>query len=100
VGLYAYGSGCMGLYLSGTVAPGYRTATAAEAHRRMLLDRKAIDMPTYERWHDFRLPTDGSEMELPVTTAGPYRLASVLADERRYDARSAAESSASGLATA
>jgi hydroxymethylglutaryl-CoA synthase len=98
IGLYAYGSGCMGLYLSGCVVPGYQTALAAAAHRRMLLDRVAIDMDTYERWHGFQLPTDGGECEMPACATGPYRLAGVNGDVRRYDQR--ADVQAVGLATA
>src|SRR5471030_2653924 len=49
LGLFSYGSGCMGEFFSGVVQPGYRSHLLTENHRQCLENRTEL---TYQQYED------------------------------------------------
>ena len=86
LGLFSYGSGCMGSFFSMTVQPGYRKALRTDLHAALLADRQSLSMDEYEAFYAHRLPTDGSDYAIPQHATGLFRLAGVEAHKRRYEA--------------
>ena len=85
VGLFSYGSGCMGSFFAGTVCEGYREALHSTLHAKILQDRESLDFPTYEKFYQHELPTDGSDYHIATYKTGAYRLAGVSAHKRLYE---------------
>ena len=85
VGLFSYGSGCMGTFLSGVVQPGYRDALLGPQHARQLDQRRRIDLATYETWYQHHLPHDGSDFRTARHTMAPFRLAGIRDHQRLYE---------------
>ncbi len=85
VGLFSYGSGCMGAFFGGIVQPGYREALAANRTQEFLAKREEITYPQYEQFYTHRLPTDGSFYETTRHLTGPFRLAGVRDHKRLYE---------------
>lgn len=83
IGLYSYGSGSMGEFLSGVVMDGYQDALFTEAHQHMLSHRQVIDIPTYEQYYQFQMPTDGSQATIPTFHEG-FRLSGMHEHKRLY----------------
>jgi len=90
IGLFSYGSGCMGTFFSGRVQAGYRDALLTDLHRRLLDERTVIDIPQYESWYTQKLPQDGQHFETEHTTRGAFRLAGVDGHKRLYEANATA----------
>ena len=86
IGLFSYGSGCMGSFFSGTVGEDYRDVRRAPAHAALFAARRRIDVATYEAWHRATLPEDGSKLELPRLSANRFRLTGVEEHRRLYAA--------------
>ncbi len=94
IGMFSYGSGCMGSFFGGTVAPGYRSVLPTDEHRRLLRERRMLDIDTYERFYSFAIPKDGSSFRTGTHPTGWFRLAGVEGHKRLYetaDGRPAAE---------
>lgn len=85
VGMYSYGSGCVGEYFSGMVAKGYRDHLHAAEHEAMLKNRTELSYPKYEAMYQYRIPTDGGEHTIPKHKTGHYRLAAVSGHKRIYE---------------
>lgn len=85
IALFAYGSGCLGIFFSGTVCPGYAEALPAATHRRLLREREEVSVAQYEQMYHFRLPEDGSSFLTPRTKVGAYRLAGIRDHQRIYE---------------
>ena len=85
LGLFSYGSGCMGIFYGGVVQPGYKKFVKEEKHRRMLSSR--IDLPygDYEVMYKNTLPKDGSEYMNGHYQVGRYRLAGIKDHKRIYE---------------
>lgn len=86
IGLFSYGSGCMGTFFSGTVQPGYRDTLLTEAHAKQLASRIPLELPTYEDWYAHSLPCDGQTYLTPLCTRGQFRLGGIDAHQRQYEA--------------
>jgi len=85
VGLFSYGSGCTAEFFSGVVRPGYREVLRAEAHRRQLADRVALDYRQYEDIVRLPLPKDGGEHVFAQYRTGPFRFAGLSQHKRVYE---------------
>ena len=85
LGLFSYGSGCMGSFFSLRVQAGYREALQTDLHQRLLAERASLSMEEYEAFYSHRLPTDGSDYQTPKTATGLFRLAGVEAHKRCYE---------------
>ena len=84
LGLYSYGSGCIGEFFSLKVTPGYTKHLKAKTHQKMLNERQELDQATYESYYSFNYPTDGSEVAIPMHQTGRFRLAAIKAHQRIY----------------
>lgn len=85
IGLYSYGSGCVGEFFSGVVQPGYRDILFTEEHRSMLENRNELTFRQYEDIYHYTLPTDGGEHRFPQYRTGPFRLAGINHHKRIYE---------------
>jgi len=86
VGFFSYGSGCMGAFFGGTVAPGYRHHLNTRLHRGLLEQRQKLSIAEYERFYQHRLPEDGSPYRTARHRTGAFRLAGVDQHRRIYEA--------------
>jgi hydroxymethylglutaryl-CoA synthase len=87
IGLYSYGSGCVGEFFSGVVQAGYRDALFAEGHRDMLAGRAELTCRQYEDIYHYGIPTDGGEYAFPQYRTGPFRFAGMQGHKRIYGRR-------------
>jgi hydroxymethylglutaryl-CoA synthase len=85
VGLYSYGSGCVGEFFSGVVQPGYRDALLKEAHQRLLAERTELTFQQYEDIYHYGIPKDGGEHVFPQYRTGPFRFAGIETHKRIYE---------------
>ncbi len=84
LGLYSYGSGCVGEFFSAVVSPNYRQFLNGERHQAMLASRQALSFDEYERFYNFRYPVDGSSITLMDYKKGHYRLSKIEKHKRFY----------------
>lgn len=84
VGLFSYGSGCVGEFFSGIVKEGYKEALHAKAHQELLSSRKKLTYEEYVSFFSYRLPEDGSEHVTPPVSSARFRLSGVKNHERLY----------------
>jgi hydroxymethylglutaryl-CoA synthase len=84
IGLYSYGSGCIGEFFSVKITPGYSAHLKTTTHKNLLEHRKNLDQATYESYYSFTYPTDGSELAIPTHQTGHFRLAAIKAHQRIY----------------
>ena len=85
IGLYSYGSGCVGEFFSGVVQPGYREHLYADQHRNMLENRSELTYQQYEDIYNYSVPTDGGEYVFPQYKTGPYRFSGISQHKREYE---------------
>ncbi len=85
IGLFSYGSGCVGEYFSGLVQPGYRERLFTHEHRAMLENRTELSYRQYEDIYNLPFPTDGGTHTFSRYRTGPYRLAGVKEHKRLYE---------------
>ncbi len=85
VGLYSYGSGCVGEFFSGVVQPGYREHLYADAHRNLLENRSELTYQQYEDIFNYVVPTDGGEYVFPQYKTGPFRFSGISQHKRDYE---------------
>jgi hydroxymethylglutaryl-CoA synthase len=85
IGLYSYGSGCVGEFFSGIVQPGYRDALFADAHRTMLANRTELTFQQYEDIYNYGIPTDGGVHTFAQYRTGPFRFAGIRGHKRIYE---------------
>ncbi|MFD1066777.1 hydroxymethylglutaryl-CoA synthase [Oceanobacillus locisalsi] len=67
IGLYSYGSGAVGEFLSGKLQPGFKEHLQTAVHQTMFENRERISVATYEDVFEQTLPTDGSEKQLQTS---------------------------------
>ncbi len=85
IGLYSYGSGCVGEFFSGVVQPGYCDALLTETHQDLLSDRTELTFQQYEDIYHYGIPTDGGTHEFPQYRTGPFRFAGIQKHKRIYE---------------
>lgn len=85
IGLYSYGSGCVGEFFSGVVQPGYRDALFTNAHQTLLADRAELTFQQYEDIYNYGIPKDGGEHVFPQYRTGPFRFAGIKGHKRVYE---------------
>ncbi|MBU1693060.1 MAG: hydroxymethylglutaryl-CoA synthase [Verrucomicrobia bacterium] len=85
IGLFSYGSGCMGEYFSGVVQPGYRDHLFTARLRALLDGRTELTYRQYEDIFQLGFPTDGGDHAFAQYRTGPYRLAGVSQHKRLYE---------------
>ncbi len=84
IGLFSYGSGCVAEFFSGLVQTGYTDHIRRGAHEKLLSDRVKLSCDEYEAFYSFRLPQDGSDLNVPQNLTGPFRLGRVSEHKRIY----------------
>jgi hydroxymethylglutaryl-CoA synthase len=85
LGLFSYGSGCMGEFFSGVVQPGYRKQLFTGRHRDMLADRTALSVQEYEDIFNLKVPRDGWGYVFAQYRTGPYRFGGIDGHKRAYE---------------
>lgn len=85
IGLYSYGSGCVGEFFSGVVQPGYREFLHGEEHRNLLENRTELTYQQYEDIFNYGVPTDGGEYAFPQYKTGPFRFSGISQHKREYE---------------
>ncbi len=85
IGLYSYGSGCVGEFFSGVVQPGYREFLYADQHRILLENRTELTYQQYEDIFNYAVPTDGEEYVFPQYKTGPFRFSGISRHKREYE---------------
>ncbi|MEM7403557.1 MAG: hydroxymethylglutaryl-CoA synthase [Myxococcota bacterium] len=84
IGLFAYGSGCMGEFFSAVVQPHYKQHLLTNRHRKLLNNRTQIGYDTYEAWFNNRALQQGPDCTFAASHAGPFRLAAIKQHKRIY----------------
>ena len=84
IGLFSYGSGCVGEFFSMTVQAGYRQFSRRQQHLAMLERRTELDYKHYATLFNHKWPVQGEEMILPHQTSGRYRLSAIHNHQRIY----------------
>lgn len=84
IGLFSYGSGCVGEFFSMQVQPGYKKRSRRALHLGLLENRQELEYADYARLFSYSLPVDGGYHELPHGAAGRYRLAALDKHKRIY----------------
>jgi len=85
IGLYSYGSGCVGEFFSGMVQSGYRDALLTDEHQILLNERTELTFQQYEDIYHYGIPTDGGEHTFPQYRTGPFRFTGLDAHKRIYE---------------
>ncbi len=85
IGLYSYGSGCVGEFFSGVVQPGYQNVLFAEQHQTLLANRTELTYQQYEDIFNYRVPSDGGEYVFPQYKTGPFRFSGISQHKREYE---------------
>jgi hydroxymethylglutaryl-CoA synthase len=85
VGLYSYGSGCVGEFFSGVIQPGYRDVLYADQHRNLLEHRTELTYQQYEDIFNYGVPTDGRSYVFPQYKTGPFRFSGISQHKREYE---------------
>lgn len=89
VALFSYGSGAVAELFSVTLVPGYRELLRATENQAAIAGREPITYADYRAVRAVTLPEDGSDLVLPVTSRGPFRLHGSTGHSRVYTATSA-----------
>ncbi len=84
IGLFSYGSGCVGEFFSMTVKDGYKKYSRRQAHVDMLEARQELDYGTYSEMFNQTCPQDGGTHHFPEKATGYYRLAGMHDHKRVY----------------
>jgi len=96
IGLFSYGSGCMGAFFGATVSESYREALAGNEWQKMFADRRMLSIEEYEAFYNHELPTDGSRYRTDHHQTGKYRLAGMNEHRREYERVEAVKAVAAG----
>lgn len=84
-GFFSYGSGAVGEFFSGKLAPQYVPSQTPSGASNLLRDRQEMSITEYERTYNEFVPTDGSTAEFshPLDTA-PIQLKGITDHQRQY----------------
>ncbi len=84
IGLFSYGSGCMGEFFSGTLQPGYRSHLFSDKLKALFSNRTELNYQQYEDIFQLSIPTDGGDHTFAQYRTGPFRLAGIKQHKRIY----------------
>ena len=86
IGLFSYGSGCVGEFFSGAVLPGYKEHLKTDLHKKIIEDRKELNYQQYADFYNYKsnMPTDG-QVVTPLLKSGRYRFAGIKEHKRIYE---------------
>jgi hydroxymethylglutaryl-CoA synthase len=85
IGLYSYGSGCVGEYFSAVVQPNYQKTLKVKDHEGILTGRQGLSFKEYLDFYNFALPVDSSEFAIPKYRVGKFQLAAMKNHQRIYE---------------
>lgn len=85
IGFYSYGSGSIGEFFSGTTVKGYHNVLRKDHNQNVLANRVQITVDTYEAWHNYLYPEDGTAVNLPVHKKKGCRLKGLASHKRIYE---------------
>ncbi len=85
IGLYSYGSGCVGEFFSTVVQADYKKLLNSGYDQEMLSNRISLSYQEYEDFYNFKLPVDGSKYIIAKYTVGNFRLRALEAHKRIYE---------------
>ncbi len=85
VGLYSYGSGCVGEFFSGIVQQQYQEALNTKKHQNLFSERNELTYAEYEEFCNFKLPTDDSHLAIAKHETGKFRLSAIDQHKRIYE---------------
>ncbi len=85
IGMFSYGSGCVGEFFSGTVQSGYQDYLCKDVHEKLINNRKELSYAEYADFYSYSFPTDGGEYKTPVNETGKYRFAGLKDHQRQYE---------------
>ncbi|UAA37484.1 hydroxymethylglutaryl-CoA synthase [Paraneptunicella aestuarii] len=86
IGLFSYGSGCVGEFFSGTVQPNYRRGLPTKEHKSMLQNRERLSYQNYERFMYQTKDDARGTIEYPAVTNSAFRMGGVVDNIRQYQA--------------
>ena len=85
IGLFSYGSGCVGEFFSGIIGEGYHQGCDTQAHRQMIDQRQRIDFSKYLTFYTQSGQLDKrDQLEISQHTTGRFRLAAIRDHKRVY----------------
>jgi hydroxymethylglutaryl-CoA synthase len=85
IGLFSYGSGCVGEFFTGIVGENYQQHLYQSAHHRLLASREKLTFSKYLSFYkQFGEVERSDNIELPVYTKGRFRLSAIRAHKRQY----------------
>lgn len=85
IGLFSYGSGAVGEFFSGRLAPNFKDALLSSEHQQLLAERTELSISDYEELFSGSLPKDGSTFILPTSTdPAPIILEKLTGHQRHY----------------
>jgi len=85
IGMYSYGSGCVGEYFGAEVITGYEHILRCDHHHQELQTRQELTYAEYEKFYNFKLPEDGGFFMLPEYKTGNFRLKALDKHKRIYE---------------
>ena len=85
LGLFSYGSGCVGEFFSGVVQNGYRSYLMKDEHLKALNSRTELSYSEYAKFYSYTIPTDGGTYRLPKNETGLFRFAALENHKRIYE---------------
>jgi hydroxymethylglutaryl-CoA synthase len=85
IGLYSYGSGSIGEFFAARAVTGYKNWLHSKIHQEMLDLRQELTFAEYEDFYSFKIPVDGSLLELPKWRTGRFRIKKFLQHQRIYE---------------
>ena len=83
VGLFSYGSGCVGEFFSGEILPGYQKYIHGGENKRFLDERRALSYEEYKSFYTAFL-RDGQDIEIEKHRTGLFRFAGARDQKRIY----------------
>jgi len=84
IGMFSYGSGCVGEFFSGMVMSDYKKYLKFEKHQSLLKDRIELNVAEYEQFYNYLLTNDGNFYETPKCQTGEFRFKGVQDHKRIY----------------
>lgn len=88
IGFFSYGSGAVGEFFSGKLAPTYQHKLTASAQAALLANREALTIAEYERTFNENVPNDGSSATFShAFDTASIQLTSIENHQRRYTKR-------------